>query len=518
MKIKTQFRINIFVSICLAVAVAAILLYANREIDRETEKNFLADRISKGVFELFMVSNTYLTYHEERPREQWNVKLTSLKKMIDDARLGARNRDENLDILSKRCDEMRALFRQITSYAQRIDKPSQKEAALVREAYERLITNLTAKGQEMVNHAFLLIQESNRDLASAKNRAIASVIVSTLLAIGISILISLLFSGRILANLSLLQRGTEIVAGGTLDYRVDIQSGDEIGRLANAFNEMTQRLKESENARESYIKKLAQSNRELEDFAFIASHDLQEPLRKIQTFGDRVKDKCGDRLGEEGRDYLVRMQNAATRMKALILALLTYSRVTTRPEPFSRVALTPLVQEVVSDLAARIEETGARVEVGELPVIESSPLQMRQLFQNLLSNSLKYRSEEKPVIRVSANQVDDPAGEKNDPGERWVKIFVKDNGIGFDEKYLDRIFLPFQRLHGRSQYEGTGMGLAICRKTVERHGGTITAKSAPGKGTTFIVTLPVRQKPMDLLPPSGASKKEGQEQGEERRA
>ena len=517
MKIKAQFRINILISICLAVVVAGILFYADREIDRETEKNFLADRISKGVFELFMVSNTYLTYHEERPREQWNVKLTSLKKMIDDARLGARNRDENLDILSKRCDEMRALFRQITSYAQRIDKPSQKEAALVREAYERLITNLTAKGQEMVNHAFLLIQESNRDLASAKNRAIASVIVSTLLAIGISILISLLFSGRILANLSLLQRGTEIVAGGTLDYRVDIQSGDEIGRLANAFNEMTQRLKESENARESYIKKLAQSNRELEDFAFIASHDLQEPLRKIQTFGDRVKEKWGDRLGDEGRDYLGRMQNAATRMQALILALLTYSRVTTRPEPFSRVALTPLVQDVVSDLAVRIEETGARVEVGELPVIESSPLQMRQLFQNLLSNSLKYRSEERPTIRVSANQVDDPAGGKNGPGGPWVKIFVKDNGIGFDEKYLDRIFLPFQRLHGRSQYEGTGMGLAICRKTVERHGGTITAVSAPGKGATFVITLPVKQKPGDLPSPSRASKEEGQEHGKERK-
>lgn len=206
MKIKTQFRINILVSICLAVVVTGILFYADREIDRETEKNFLADRISKGVFELFMVSNTYLTYREERPREQWKLKLASLKKMIDEARLGATNQDENLEILSKRCDEMGALFRQITSYAQRIDKPSQKEATLVREVYERLITNLTAKGQEMVNHAFLLIQESNRDLASVKTRAIASVIGSTLLAIGILILISLLFSGRSRRPQSLAER------------------------------------------------------------------------------------------------------------------------------------------------------------------------------------------------------------------------------------------------------------------------------------------------------------------------
>ena len=221
MKIKTHFRINIFVSICLAVAVAGILFYADRRIDREMEKNFLADRISKGVFELFMVSNTYLTYHEERPREQWGVKLASLKKMIDDARPAAKNPDENLEILSKRCDEMGALFQQITLYAQRMDKPSQKDAALVREAYERLITNLTAKGQEMINHSFLLIQESNRDLASVKQRAIESVIVchpACHRPLHRDLASSL---RRILTDTRLLQKGTEIVAEGNLDYRVD---------------------------------------------------------------------------------------------------------------------------------------------------------------------------------------------------------------------------------------------------------------------------------------------------------
>jgi signal transduction histidine kinase len=210
-----------------------------------------------------------------------------------------------------------------------------------------------------------------------------------------------------------------------------------------------------------------------------------------------LRDKCEESLGEVGRDYLARMQNASTRMQALIQALLTYSRVTTRPEPFSQVVLTPLTQEVISDLAARIEQTGARVEVGDLPRIEASPHQLRQLFQNLLSNSLKYRSGEKPIIKVTANHVKDPASKKTSPGGQWVRIYVEDNGIGFDEKYLDRIFQPFQRLHGRGHYEGTGMGLAICRKIVERHGGIITAKSAPGKGATFIVTLPVKQPSRD---------------------
>jgi signal transduction histidine kinase len=494
MKIKTQFRITIFVSIVLVLVVGGILFYADRKIEREVEKNFLADRISKSVFELFTVSNAYLTQREDRPRMQWNLKMASLKKMIKDAEIG-RGRDENIEILLQRCAEMEALFEKIASYVERLDKASGGEAVLNREVYDRLTTNLTVKGQEMVNHAFLLIQDSNQGLSNVKKRAFLLVMVFIFLAIGTSILISLLLSRRILTDLSILQKSTEIVAGGDLNHRVDIQRDDEVGRLALAFNEMTSRLSESEKERESYVKKLAQSNRELEEFAFVASHDLQEPLRKIQTFGDRLKDKYGDGLGEGGRDYLERMQNASIRMQALIQGLLTYSRVTSRPEPFSSVSLTSLVQEVVSDLTVRIEQTGGRVEAGELPMIEASPYQIRQLFQNLLSNALKFRREEQPLIRVYGNRV-------NNPTEQWVKIMVEDNGIGFDEKYLDRIFQPFQRLHGRSHYEGTGIGLAICRKIVEHHYGTITAKSTPGRGTTFIITLPVRQKSMKPLAPS----------------
>jgi len=493
MRIKTQFRINILISIGLVLVAGGILFYADRGIEAEVEKNWMADQITRSVFDLHTLTNSYLLYREDRQRMQWNLTLASLKKLIKEAKRDSQNVDENLEIISQRCDEMEALFEKIISYAGRLDNAPAHEAALAREAYSRLITNLTAKGQEMVNRAFLLIQESNRDLSSVKRGSILLVMTSILLAIGISVLISLFLSKRILADLQLLQKGTEIVAGGNLDHRVDIGRKDEIGQLTGAFNEMTQRLSEFERELEINIKKLAQSNKDLEDFAFVASHDLQEPLRKIQAFGDRLKEKYREGLSEEGRDYLERMQNAAVRMQTLIQALLTYSRVTTRREPFSKVSLATPAREAVSNLAARIEQTGARVEVGHLPVIESSPHQMEQLFQNILSNSLKYRSEEKPVIRVSANHVKDPESKKTVTGGQWVRILVEDNGIGFDEKYLDRIFQPFQRLHNRSQYEGTGMGLAICRKIVERHDGTITAKSTPGKGSTFIITLPVRQ-------------------------
>jgi PAS domain S-box-containing protein len=236
---------------------------------------------------------------------------------------------------------------------------------------------------------------------------------------------------------------------------------------------------------------LTRSNDELQQFAFIASHDLQEPLRKIKAFGDRLKVSCEDALNPQGRDYLDRMQNAAQRMQTLIEDLLSLSRVTTRAQPFVPVNLTQITQEVLSDLEVRIQQTGGRVEVGELPIIHGDPLQMRQLLQNLIGNALKFhRPEEPPVIKIyNQNLVN--SSDNISVASEHCQIIVEDNGIGFDEKYLDRIFNVFQRLHGRSEYEGTGIGLAICRKIVERHQGNITAQSQPGQRTKFIVTLPI---------------------------
>ncbi len=230
---------------------------------------------------------------------------------------------------------------------------------------------------------------------------------------------------------------------------------------------------------------LERSNQELQQFAYVASHDLQEPLRKIQAFGNLLEEEYGHVLGE-GKNYLDRMRNAASRMQILINDLLTFSRVTTKALPFVEVNLNIVAQEVVSDLETRIQEGRGNVLIEELPVIEADPIQMRQMLQNLLANALKFhKPDQPPIVRVFAEM------ESNEEGEEQCRIFIQDNGIGFDEKYLDRIFTVFQRLHGRTAYEGTGIGLAVVRKIVERHEGYITAKSAPEEGATFIVTLPV---------------------------
>ena len=218
----------------------------------------------------------------------------------------------------------------------------------------------------------------------------------------------------------------------------------------------------------------------------MASHDLQEPLRKIQAFGDRLDVKYAKQLGQQGQDYLRRMRNAAERMQILIRELLTYSRITTKIQPFAATDLNTIVREVLSDLETRIEQTKGQVTVGQLPTIEADSLQMRQLFQNLISNALKFHQPEVPP----AIEISHVSGADSDSA---IELEIRDNGIGFDEKYLDRIFTPFQRLHGRSEYEGTGMGLAICRKIIERHGGRLKAKSVPGHGSTFTIALPCRQ-------------------------
>ncbi|QEL16466.1 PAS domain S-box protein [Limnoglobus roseus] len=225
---------------------------------------------------------------------------------------------------------------------------------------------------------------------------------------------------------------------------------------------------------------LKNSNEELEKFAYIASHDLQEPLRKIQAFGDRIAKKYADAIDETGQDYLARMLDSAGRMRRLIEDLLQFSRVSTKSAPHRPVSLNTIVQEVLSDLEMQIQRTHGHVQTGPLPTVLADVVQMRQVFQNLIGNALKFtRPQTPPVVTIDSQ-----------PTESGWRISVRDQGIGFEPEYADRIFELFQRLHGRKEFEGTGLGLAICKKIVNRHGATIYAESVPHEGTRFIIDWP----------------------------
>ncbi len=228
---------------------------------------------------------------------------------------------------------------------------------------------------------------------------------------------------------------------------------------------------------------LESRNQELQDFSFIASHDLQEPLRKVRTFGDMVAARSKDAFDDTSKDYIRRMQDALENMQNLLDSLLVYSRVTTGAEPRDKTDLAKSVESALSNLELLITENNARIEVGELPTVDADEQQMIQVFQNLIGNAVKFKKEDDlPRVNIYSKKA------KNT--DSFYTVCVEDNGTGFEERYLGKIFLPFQKLNSRSSgYPGVGMGLAICKKIITRHGGKITATSGPGKGSTFIFTL-----------------------------
>jgi PAS domain S-box-containing protein len=280
-----------------------------------------------------------------------------------------------------------------------------------------------------------------------------------------------------------------------VEYRIRLKTGEEkiihgkaktvmgddgsVIKIIGAISDVTRAIRHQEEI-ENYLAELGRSNKELEEFAYVASHDLQEPLRKIVTFSDRIQAKYAQVLGSEGMTYLSRMTVATENMRILIDNLLEFSRVSRSDEVFTPTDLNQILEDATSELELKIEEAGAVIEHDKLPTIVCNGPQIRQLFANLLGNSLKFRRPGIPTrIRISNIQT-----------KEGTTITFADNGIGFEQEYAERIFLIFQRLHGKSEYPGSGVGLAICKKIVDQHGGTITAESIPGSGSVFTIYLP----------------------------
>lgn len=249
-------------------------------------------------------------------------------------------------------------------------------------------------------------------------------------------------------------------------------------------------------ALEQKILQLDKSNKNLQEFVYVASHDLQEPLRKIYTFTERLKNKFSDSLGQEGSMYANRILSSTKNMQTLLEDLLNFSRLSFNEKQFEIISIKKVVDEIISDLEIKIEETKTLITCDNLPDIEAYPSQIKQLFNNLVSNAIKFRKPDVPVsIRISSNTVtaqdfpDLPMLKNN----KYINITVEDNGIGFDQEFAERVFLIFQRLNGKAEYSGSGVGLAICKKIVDNHHGFIFATSVVNQGAKFTVLLPEKQ-------------------------
>ncbi|MEO8172699.1 MAG: ATP-binding protein [Sediminibacterium sp.] len=272
-------------------------------------------------------------------------------------------------------------------------------------------------------------------------------------------------------------------------------SEKSIQKIIGTTCDITQ-VKEHEKILELKIEELNKSNRELEEFAYVASHDMQEPLRKISTFGQRLKTQCSAELSEDGNLYLSRMLNASENMRNLIDNLLEFSKVSRSKQPFEKADLSKILESVIDDLDMRIDETGTNISVDELPSIYAIGSQMQQLFANLLQNSIKFRKKDIDlVINIRQRKLTEKEKKIHQLPllVEYYLITVADNGIGFEQQYAEKIFQLFQRLEGKSEYPGTGIGLSICRKIVSNHKGQIFAESKPGEGTTFSIILPKDQ-------------------------
>ena len=244
------------------------------------------------------------------------------------------------------------------------------------------------------------------------------------------------------------------------------------------------------------IVRLESANKDLDRFAFMASHDLQEPLRKIRLFSDMLQAKYKSILDSDANVHISRIQKSVERMQSLIKDILTFSRISNEKENFEYTDLNTVVQDVLNDLDSNVQEKKAQVNLGSLPSIEANPGLIRPLFSNLLGNALKYcRKDVSPIINIRSeiNMLSNGNGSKRNQPNRFCKIYIEDNGIGFEQEYAEQIFDMFKRLHVSNEFEGTGIGLALCKKIVEKHHGFISARSKVNQGSTFIVSLPMVQ-------------------------
>ena len=497
MNFAAKLRLIALLPLLLAMGIGALLWTTNRTLNAVIERERVADAVVKETFTLNTLTFSYLQHHGAHFREQWLNRHARVGALLASATFPVppdQRRLQEARTIHQRIGEE---FRALVACAEAIERqPDQGE--MLREQERRRAGQLLTESQNLMSLARQLADSC--DIARVTTHQQNNVVVFLLVVLTAAALatVSLVISRSITGPIARLRAGTEIVGRGYLDHRIGSTARDEIGQLGRAFDRMTEQLKTVTVSRDELVREiserqrteqklqqtaaaLARSNSELQQFAYVASHDLREPLRMIARFVQLLQRRYQGQLDADADKYIGFAMEGAQRLQLLIDDLLEFARLETRAKPFALIDCQRIAQVVLDNLQIAIAESGATVTVaGPLPTVLGDDTQLTQLFQNLVSNALKFRRPETPPqIQLGAQR----------DGSNWL-FHVRDNGIGIDPQYHERIFVIFQRLHTREQYPGTGIGLALCKKIVERHGGRIWVESALGQGATFWFTLP----------------------------
>jgi len=478
MKLRTRLRWSIALAAATSAASALAVAWSMRNLDLAAASANRAARLQRQVLQRAIVRDEYLLYGESRPSAQWLEQSEALARLLEEA-AQEQPSEEGRQLVSRmalRVAESRAMFDELVRL--RPEAPAspaaQKGVAVLRE---RLTSDLLMVSYDLSAGAHRLAEGAARREREAY-RLLSLIVVATVVALlAITGANAAFTSGLLQRRIARLEEGTERIAAGDLAHRIGLSGDDELAELARTFDAMSARLQEGR-------ARLEESNRELEAFSYSVSHDLRAPLRHVVGFVSLLSERARGTLDEKSQHYLEVIASAARKMGILIDDLLLFSRMGRVELARASLDPRPMVEGVVAELAPVAKGRDVAWQIGPLPEVRADPAMLRQVWANLLGNALKFTGP-RPLARIEIGAEADAAGE--------VRFYVKDNGVGFDMRFADKLFGVFQRLHRSDQFEGTGVGLANVQRIIHRHGGRVWAESALDAGATFWFTLPRKE-------------------------
>ncbi len=495
MKINTKLKMAVLAPALMAFIVSLTLVFSHVEMAGVQENGDIVRRIRNSIAEINVLVRTYAFYHEERPKQQLLAEHDKLMSLISGVKVRDPEQQQLLVALRSDSRSMKETFLRLISVHE--NAGSYGSSGVSAEAEERLVGQLLVRYSELDTGASRLrrlVDDGIRKTQAWTTALIFIVMAGTTIPLMIGLFLMMRSTS---ASLAVLRRGTEVVGAGNLDYRISLSGRDELAELARSFDEMTDQLqkvtvskdqlqremeerKRAEAQREKLIANLEAANRELEAFTYSVSHDLRAPLRAIDGFSRMLLNDIGGSLDPESKRKFDVISVNAQKMGQLIDDLLVLSRTQRTTLSMSAIDMNLLVQDVRGELWAGDPDRNIEFRVGDLPPVCGDRMLLRQALSNILGNAVKFTSNtDRALIEISGANSGD-----------FNTYCVRDNGVGFDMRYYDKMFEVFHRLHSEKDYEGTGVGLAIVKKIIERHGGRIFAEGKPGEGAAFYFMLP----------------------------